>query len=80
MDEKLIKVHFYYNIFINLHTLTLCMLHKNFRRYTEKVFLILCQKIGFDITNLHEMLKPIFWENKKNINLSSADFTLPQFG
>ena len=51
------------------------MLHKNFRRYTEKVFLILCQKIGFDITNLHEMLKPIFWENKKNINLSSADFT-----
>ena len=23
--------------------------------------------------NLHEMSKPIFWENKKNINLSSAE-------
>ena len=23
--------------------------------------------------NMHEMLKPIFWENNKNIDLSSSD-------
>ena len=45
------------------------------------VFVLFVRKIGFDIScklspkgdNLHEMLKPIFLENKKSINLISVE-------
>ena len=52
------------------------------RRHFE-IFFWFSQNTGFDFywevppssgDNLHEMSNPIFWENKKNINLLSAEF------
>ena len=50
------------------------------RRHIEIIFLFFPRKQALTFhanclqgDNLHEMLNLVFWENKKNINLSSAE-------